>query len=189
LERGGGPSPVDQWEPMPQSYLAEIRNPDADLQWVLSAGVRDTSDPPEYYQMTLGLHSNGWNVLYGTAMCVSSRAEFSYIFPSSRPFIDLIGYIDENPEVFFNYSEFQSTPPCALTFPEGSEGGFQLVLLGYGVEGHYYTIAKELLPGGPPEIEYVISTIETEFLPELLQHPNEEYEFPNKPLFRFDEDN
>jgi hypothetical protein len=187
--RCGESTPMDQWEPMPQSYLADIDNPDADLHWAISAGLKDNSNPPELFQLSITLHSCGWNMLTGGAMSLSTPSSFDWTFSSPQPFFDLIDYIDQHPDVFFDYSEFSGTPPCEISLPQGTIEYFQLLVLGYGVEGHYYTIAKGTVEGGPPEIDYVISTIKTEFFNEMINHPSEEYQFPEEPLFTFNEDN
>ena len=160
------------WEPLPSSYLSEIGNPEKYLDWTLAMYGYDTSTPPKYVYTNVTL-SNEQGILFGAADIPGSDDSFYHTFPSNQAFIDLIGYMYQHQDIFFDYSEFNGAPPGEFILPQGAEEYFQLTLAGYDVYGHDYCIAKGLVNGGPnpPEIEYVFNEIKTEFLNEILLHP------------------
>jgi hypothetical protein len=102
---------------------------------------------------------------------------YEYVFPSGQVFTDLVEYMADNPDIFFDYSEFEGQPSGTFAFPEGTSEGFYLSLRAAypnPVTGNDddYTIAKGIVPGQPSvaEIEYVIDQLR-DLRDELLEHP------------------
>ena len=103
--------------------------------------------------------------------------EFSELeFSSSQPFLDLIEYIGEHTDYFFNHQEFEGQEPGELSAPEDYIEAFGLrVGARYQIDDRpvYFIIQKAVVPDDevPEELRYVLDTIRTEFAEPIAGRP------------------
>ena len=155
------------WEPMPVEILENISDPDYSWSWGISYR---RVDPTILWSELVYEPEDG-------SLSCTDGVRYSYVFPSAQAFMDLVDYIAERPDTFFDYSEFEGAPPGEYILPEGCEEHFCFGVRMYGRPGddrHDYCIAKGIVPGEPvpEEIQYVIDELRN-LREELLQHPVE----------------
>ena len=108
-----------------------------------------------------------------------SWLNYAYDFPSTQPFLDLMSYMHDHPDVLFDHSEFEGEPYNwwgSFNLSAGADEYFVFSAGGpnIGQPGNALCIAKQVLPGLPvdPDVQYVIDTLR-DWRDELLQHPVE----------------
>jgi len=163
-----------EWEPMPVEALSKVETYDVDVYISLTYRGPGSSDPTVMYDMELQLNKRD-DVIIGWANTVNRDEYYVHSFMDTKVFFDLAHYMEQHPDVFLDYSEFDPDNPGRLKrYPE-AEGWFHFMIRAclVGGEWHDFIIAKKILSNRPvdEEIQYVMDKIRTEFLDELLQHP------------------
>ena len=173
-----------RFEPLPVEYLSYINDPEMDVRWEISFHVYDNSQPPRKVVFSViyncGIcgsekYGNIGGELYAVGNLADNYREgYSCELPSIQPFLDIVQYIEQHPDIFFDYAEYDVGPSLPMPF-SGGEEFFSLRLLYYNIgwKKHYFSITKGIGGDLPkvPEIEHVINMIKDAFMDELLQHP------------------
>jgi len=96
--------------PLSLEWLSEIENPNFAYEWEIRFRGYDTAQPPEYIDATI-VYTPGESRLSRTNLYAISdgnnHQHYAVNFPSPQPFLDLISYISDHEDVFFDYSEFE----------------------------------------------------------------------------------
>jgi hypothetical protein len=161
--------------PMQPENLDNIHDP-ASSQWQLFYGYSN----PEAYVYFAVKYDVGIDYLQAFGETRLNAESITYertAFPSSQPFLDLIDYMGNHPDVFFNHSEFENQEPGDYDQSVGGLEGFNLQVSAWQTteEGRpiYYIIHKAVMPGEevPVELRYVLDTIRTEFAEQIAGRP------------------
>jgi len=151
--------------PMPVSLLNDLENVEG---WNITIYTFDNSNPPRPMRSTVSSPTVFISHAFGVGSLLGIPGEYYCEFPDLTPFTELIVYMRDHPDVFFDYTEFQGG--FWYTLPQGYDEYLRFEI---GVEGdqNFYGIAKPLMPSGnPPEIEYVFDQLHL-YRDEILQHP------------------
>ena len=166
---------MDYCVPMEADYLTYINDPMKASQWQLLYSNRD---PENSMSCDLGYNVTPNELLGSGGQWRNETAEaFDLVeFSSPQPFLDLVEYLDDHSDFFFNHSEFEGLEPGECAFPDGFIEGFALcVSAGYDIDERpvYYRILKAVTPGEevPEELRYVLDTIRTEFAEQIAGRP------------------
>jgi len=119
-------------------------------------------------------YDNGEGVLKAHGNLFDYSENYYCEFTDIQPFLDIVDYIGQHPDIFFDYSEFGGEPELPIAWPGGDEMfSFQLLDCREGRSNLNYCIAKGIGGDKPavPEVENVINMIKNAFMDELLQHP------------------
>jgi hypothetical protein len=163
-----------RFEPMPPEILSDIRSHTAS-KWTFSFRTYDHSQPPKPMGAVTTYRVDSDTTEGHGLLADGSGQSFSYRFPSSQPFWDLVDYMESHPNVFFDHSEFAGAEPGKFLSPENAGECFEFWVQHYdSVSDRAFGIAKG--PGygqqSVAETEYVIDELR-DLRDELLQHPVE----------------
>jgi len=150
-------------QPMPVDILART----AECDWIeISYVDKDQGNPGQAMSCNFILEPGNENPMRCIGYDSATRQEYSGDVVDEQSFKGLIEYMVDNPDVFFNHSEFEGVAPGDYPVPDGfSEWVFlhaptSLVdsSTGWKVE---YVILKGIAPGETvaPEMQYVMDTL------------------------------
>ena len=161
------------YEPLTPEHLSEIDSPEPNGYWEMEyVGVCNEISTAEMdVRIVYNLQPDS---LYASTL-LSDDSSFYYDFPSSQPFLDIVDYIREHPDVFFDHSEFNDENYLSV-YSMDSDKYLRFSLNSYYIRGRgrYYCIVKITEDPPVPEIEHVFEMIETSIIEELLKHPWDE---------------
>jgi hypothetical protein len=170
---GSIPAIVLRKEPMPPEILENIDAYD----WMITFHTFNDNQPPQPIRANFGLRYWGEEreLVAGADDETDPWQSYYYDFPSIQPFEDILDYIKENEESFFDYSEFINAEPGWYNIPT-SEEWFILSAEDSDTHeaGYEYIIVTEF-PDEPPvpdEFTWVFDQLR-ELRDEVLQHPQE----------------
>jgi hypothetical protein len=167
------PPPVLLSEPMPSEILDDVSN----YTWVITFHTFNDNQPAQ--PVTVGFRLWYWGdereLVAGGSDDTDPWQSYQYDFPSIQPFLDILDYIKDNEESFFDYSEFIDAEPGWCNIPT-SEEWFTLSANNSDTNaaGYNYVIVTEF-PDEPPvpdEIAWVFDQLR-ELRDEVLLHPQE----------------
>jgi len=166
---------LTEFEPLPIEILDGIESIGESVQIKIVYADFSNIDPESNIRMGLKYHHDD-NVVTGFGVDDVYTQEYDHIFTDPQPFWDILNYIEQYPDVFFDYSEFETIPQSHFLPPEGGVKTFGVEIIGdpYGDSMEYnYCIVKWAVEGEPvsDELQYVFDTLQTEFMDELVTHP------------------
>ncbi|MCK4721560.1 hypothetical protein KAU08_12905, partial [bacterium] len=162
----------NRFEPMPFELLNDIFN----YNWSLSFRTFYNDDPT--CPMSISLFfldkgDEGYEVTASADTFVCSRERYHYDFPSIQEFEDILVYIRENSEFFFDYSEFEGADPDRYIQPESDE---YFILSAYNSKSRGINVSNLISteftddPPVPDEVAWVFDRLR-ELRDEILLHP------------------
>jgi hypothetical protein len=162
-------------EPLPVSYLSDIDNPVKD-ELKTKLVLVDLNPPSPQQPIVIGLeYRTGSNELFGSGELWDHSVTYDYQFdPTYIPlFIDLIEYIENRPDVFFDYDEFEGVPKGQIQQIGKSVLMFSILMQFYNGGEVDYAIDETLDPNeiASPEFQHVIDIMRNTFMAEIIQHP------------------
>ena len=143
--------------PLPQEYMARLNDQDFAIRWSITFLGDNDATPPRwlcfgaYYVPSSG---NVWLVgdTVDPEVSYSERTKL----PAPQAFFNLVDYIDDHPDLFFNHDEFEN----------GLDSFDRYFIFSAEFMGKNYSIIKCMLPNGmtPPEVEHVMNAIITDLM-------------------------
>jgi hypothetical protein len=148
--------PLIPCQPLPLDYLSSVADPDFAPRWDLhfwgysvSAPYPDVTFAAEYFPLVDEVVVEG-KTIYPETVCPR------HTLPSADPFLDIVDYIVEHSDFFFNYEEYTV----------GYHDMHEQFSLSTDTDDDAYCIWKCKVPNGqtPPEVEHVINAIITDLM-------------------------
>ncbi len=167
--------PAVEYQPMPPENLEDIYN--AQTKWMINFWTWDHSDPPNHMWSAVVYNPSDRKLQGLGTMAYAPSQDYRYDFPTPKTFLDLIDYMGDHPDVFFDHAEFENAPEGKYTTPENADEFFVLSYRPRESSNGFW-ISKSIVKGDeipeeiPEEIQHVIDELH-KFRDEILQHPCE----------------
>jgi hypothetical protein len=159
-------------QPLDVEYLIDPFDPSRYSIWRLHY-YGNIGDPPREVSFIVQRSVMSVNMIGSGFYYDTLEEEYLCTFESAQELEDLILYVAQYPDVFFDHSLFDPVEGV-YNLPEGCTEWFKLSYSdgAVGNENTRYEIVKGFVPDDPvPEIQYVLETFKNEFIPEILRNP------------------